>query len=70
LYFLFLINYFILEISKINTLAQIKSSYKTDEIKLENIIEYSSKIADELLDVVKKVNANEKKAQNKYKKLK
>jgi len=37
---------------------------------LENIIEYSSKIADELLDVVKKANANEKKAQNKYKKLK
>jgi len=37
---------------------------------LENIIEYSSKIADELLDVVKRTNANEKKAQNKYKKLK
>lgn len=38
---------------------------------MENIVEYSNKIADELLDAVKKANANEKKSQQRtYKKLK
>jgi hypothetical protein len=60
-----------LEISKIKTFDQIKNSHKTDEIKFENIVEYSNKIADELLDAVKKANANDKKAQSRaFKKIK
>ncbi len=60
--------YICLEISKIKTFDNIKKEHKTDEIKFENIKEYSEKIAKELLDQVERANLNEKKTQSRMQK--
>jgi hypothetical protein len=57
-----------LDISKIKAFEKIKNN-RRDDIRLEDIIENSKEIAKEIMDNIAK-NTNDKKASNKFKKIK
>lgn len=58
-----------MDISKIKAMEKIKSDHKADDFKLESVMQYSKEVVQEVLDNINRSNANERKQQNKFKKM-
>ena len=54
-----------MDINKIKTMEKIKNNQHPEDFKLENLINYSKDIAEEVLNNINKTNQNEKKGTNK-----
>ena len=54
-----------MDINKIKTMEKIKNNQHPEDFKLENLINYSKDIAEEVLNNINKTNQNEKKGANK-----
>ena len=54
-----------MDINKIKTMEKIKNNQHPEDFKLENLINYSKDIAEEVLNNINKTNQNEKKGNNK-----
>ena len=50
-----------MDINKIKTMEKIKNNQHPEDFKLENLIAYSQKVADEVMENINKNNQNEKK---------
>lgn len=57
-----------MDIGKIKAMEKIKNEQHPEDFKLENLIAYSQRVADEVLDNINKANQIEKKQQNKLNK--
>jgi len=54
-----------MDINKIKTMDKIKNNQHPEDFKLENLINYSKDIAEEVMNNINRTNQNEKKVNNK-----